>query len=348
MRSSVVRVGMAARRGARAPLAARLMSTQASSGGGSSSSILGFAALAAAAGGGYYYYTNQQGAAPAPAATASDASKVDVAAIKNEIASMLEDENHDDGSYGPILVRLAWHHAGTYDKNSNTGGSDGAAMRFEPEAGWGANAGLHTARAILEKVKKNHPEISYSDLWSLAGNTAIEEMGGPELPFRLGRKDKPSDCKALPDGLLPDADGRDKKDKPADHLRDIFYRMGFNDQEIVALSGAHALGRCHPNGSGYWGPWTRAPTTFSNEYFRLLLDEKWTKKTTHEGKPWTGPEQFEDKTGDLMMLPTDISLIQDDKFRPWVEKYAKDEELFFKDFAKAWTKLQENGVKAFA
>ena len=71
----------------------------------------------------------------------------------------------------------------------------------------------------------------------------------------------------------------------------IFYRMGFDDRDIVALSGAHALGRCHEEASGYWGPWTFAETTFSNEYFRLLLEETWTLKTTHNGRKWKGPDQ---------------------------------------------------------
>jgi cytochrome c peroxidase len=52
--------------------------------------------------------------------------------------------------------------------------------------------------------------------------------------------------------------------------------MGFNDQEIVALSGAHAMGRCQENASGYWGPWSNAgKNTFSNEYLRLLIEERW-------------------------------------------------------------------------
>ena len=93
--------------------------------------------------------------------------------------------------------------------------------------------------------------------------------------------------------------------------------------------------------------WTFAPTTFSNEFFRLLLEEKWTPKKTHEGKPWTGPLQYEDKTGSLMMLPTDLALIQDPKMRKIVEEYAKDEKKFFDDFAKAWIKLQELGVRKF-
>jgi catalase (peroxidase I) len=58
--------------------------------------------------------------------------------------------------------------------------------------------------------------------------------------------------------------------------------IGFDDREIVALSGAHALGRCHEDASGYWGPWTRAESTFSNEYFRLLVDvRKREKKIKH-------------------------------------------------------------------
>mmetsp|Transcript_14897 Transcript_14897/g.24251 ORF Transcript_14897/g.24251 Transcript_14897/m.24251 type:complete len:349 (-) Transcript_14897:1510-2556(-) len=269
--------------------------------------------------------------------------------VRQAIAESLDDDDHDDGSLGPIFVRLAWHNAGTYDKNTGKGGSEGAGMRFSPESDWGANAGLGLARARLEPIKAKFPGISYSDLWALAGNTAIEEMGGPSLPFRHGRKDKTESDPKLPDGLLPDADGRDHKDKnPADHLRDIFYRMGLNDQEIVALSGAHALGRCHETSSGFWGPWTRAPTTFSNEYFKLLLDEKWTVKKKHNGKKWTGPEQYEDKTGELMMLPTDIVLVKDKEMKKWVETYAKDEDRFFNDFAKAWTKLQENGCKNLA
>jgi cytochrome c peroxidase len=113
---------------------------------------------------------------------------------------------------------------------------------------------------------------------------------------------------------------------------------------MVALIGAHALGRCHTDASGYWGPWTRAETTFSNEYYRLLLEEKWTLKTQHQGKPWTGPVQFESPDGALMMLPADIALVQDLEFRKYVELYAKDEQLFFKDFAAAFSKLMELGV----
>jgi cytochrome c peroxidase len=61
--------------------------------------------------------------------------------------------------------------------------------------------------------------------------------------------------------------------------------MGFNDQEIVALSGAHALGRCHVDRSGFEGPWTFSPTVVTNDYYKLLLDEKW------NWRKWNGPKQ---------------------------------------------------------
>lgn len=156
---------------------------------------------------------------------------------------------------------------------------------------------------------------------------AVEELGGPAIPWKPGRADSVSGENCPPDGNLPDA-SKDER-----HVRDIFYRMGFDDREIVALVGAHTLGRCHTDRSGYSGPWTRAPTTFSNMFFKELKDNKWTKKK------WTGPEQFEDPSGELMMLPSDMAMLFDKKFKVWVEKYAEDEEAFFRDFASAFGKL---------
>lgn len=213
-------------------------------------------------------------------------------------------------------------------------GSDGATMRFSPESNHGANAGLGTARDLLEPIKKKYPDCTYADLYTLAGGVAIEAMGGPKIAWRAGRSDAKDESSCPPDGSLPDAS------QGQGHIRDIFYRMGFNDREIVALSGAHALGRCHSNRSGYLGPWTRAPTTFSNEYYRLLLEEEWTPKK------WNGPLQYENSKsgGDLMMLPTDLALAKDPQFRRYVEAYASDEKLFFRDFAHAFQKLMELGV----
>jgi len=82
------------------------------------------------------------------------------------------------------------------------------------------------------------------------------------------------------DATLKSASGCVRQGAP--HLRDIFYRMGFSDQEIVALSGAHSMGRCHPDRSGFKGPWTNAPTTFSNLYFKELLEKKWCGASSSE------------------------------------------------------------------
>ncbi|KAK7418218.1 heme peroxidase [Neonectria magnoliae] len=287
---------------------------------------------AAVAGGAGYYFLGT-GLPGAASAKVVNPTKEDYQKVYNEIAARLEEnDDYDDGSFGPVLLRLAWHASGTYDKETGTGGSNGATMRFAPESDHGANAGLLAARKFLDPVKEKFPWITYSDLWILGGVCAIQEMQGPIIPYRPGRSDR--DVTACsPDGRLPDAT------KSHGHLRDIFYRMGFNDQDIVALSGAHALGRCHTDRSGFDGPWTFSPTVLTNDYFRLLVEEKW------QWKKWNGPAQYEDKsTKTLMMLPTDMALVQDKQFKPWVEKYAKDNDAFFKDFSSAVLRLFELGV----
>jgi cytochrome c peroxidase len=103
-------------------------------------------------GGGYYFYTQGASSDATPKVFASKYE--DYQKVYNEIASRLEEkDDYDDGSYGPVLVRLAWHASGTYDKETGTGGSNGATMRFAPEADHGANAGLVAARDFLEPVK---------------------------------------------------------------------------------------------------------------------------------------------------------------------------------------------------
>ncbi|KAL9122386.1 MAG: hypothetical protein Q9187_001052 [Circinaria calcarea] len=295
--------------------------------------------LAAAAGAGVYFYNANGGITTLKEGSAGETrglftpTKEDYQKVYNEIAKALaEKDDYDDGSYGPVLVRLAWHCSGTYDKLTNTGGSNGATMRFAPESDHGANAGLKAARDFLEPIKEKYPWITYSDLWTLAGVCAIQEMQGPVIPWRPGRADRDV-AMCTPDGRLPDAS------KEQSHLRAIFGRMGFDDREIVALSGAHALGRCHTDRSGFEGPWSFSPTVMSNDYYRLLLGEKWNYRK------WNGPKQFEDMgSKSLMMLPTDMALIQDKDFKKHVERYAKDDQAFFSEFRDVIVKLFELGV----
>eukprot|EP00967_Tisochrysis_lutea_P137239 scaffold245966_cov38-Tisochrysis_lutea.AAC.1 len=182
-------------------------------------------------------------------------------------------------------------------------------------------------------------------------------MGGPEIGFTPGRTDAPQpnvspskDKRFTPDDRLPDAA------QGADHLRHVFNRMGFDDREIVALSGAHAVGRCHTDRSGFWGPWKYGENAFSNEvhwpthalhmtlvhslmphthpiflplpvqYYTFLLEKTWTPKKTHDRSSahcpvagaWKGPLQYEADGGALMMLPTDLALVQDVQFKKYV------------------------------
>ncbi|KAL7610600.1 hypothetical protein Lser_V15G12316 [Lactuca serriola] len=213
----------------------------------------------------------------------------------------------------PIMLRLAWHDAGTYDAKTKTGGPNGS-IRNKEEYMHAANTGLKIAIDLCEEVKAKHPRVTYADLYQLAGVVAVEVTGGPTINFKPGRKDS----KVSPnEGRLPDA-----KQGPA-HLRDVFYRMGLSDKDIVALSGAHTLGKAHPERSGFdEKPWTKDPFKFDNSYFLELL------KGDSEG---------------LLKLPTDKALLHDPNFRTYVELYANDEDVFFKDYAESHKKLSELG-----
>jgi len=210
-------------------------------------------------------------------------------------------------------------------------------MRFEPERSDPANSGLFIIHDLLLKVKLSMPELSFADLWTLAGCKAVEFMGGPRIPFAFGRVDAPDRAKAdvPPNGLLPDAS------QGAQHLREVFGRMGFNDRDIVALSGGHTVGRCHKVRSGYDGAWTKQPLKFDNEYFVNLMTLEW------KLRDWDGPLQYTDvATETLTMLPTDMALKTDPIFRPIAQEYADCQDIFFKDFSSAFARLVSNGCPA--
>ncbi|RZC87134.1 hypothetical protein C5167_042067 [Papaver somniferum] len=242
------------------------------------------------------------------AAVAVDANYLkEIEKARRDLRALISSKN-----CAPIMLRLAWHDAGTYDVKSKTGGANGS-IRNEEELKHGANSGLKIAIDFCEEVKKKHPRITYADLYQLAGVVAVEITGGPTVEFVPGRKDS---LVSPREGRLPDAK------QGGQHLRDIFYRMGLSDKEIVALSGAHTLGRAHPERSGFGGAWTSEPLKFDNSYFVELL---------------------KGETDGLLKLPTDNALLDDPAFRRYVELYAQDEDTFFKDYAMAHKKLSELG-----
>jgi L-ascorbate peroxidase len=203
----------------------------------------------------------------------------------------------------PIMVRLGWHDSGTYDqKNADAGAwpsGNGAVgtIRFEKEITAGPNAGLDKALTYLKPIKEKFPLVSWADLIQMGSATAIEIAGGPKIDMIYGRADAPAtpDHSEAPFGLpdaLPPFGGPDKVAKdPAAHLRFVFNKYNnMGDREIVALSGAHTLGRAFKDRSGtvengYTTPtkytdevlggmkggmsWTKQYLTFDNSYFKM-------------------------------------------------------------------------------
>jgi cytochrome c peroxidase len=103
--------------------------------------------------------------------------KADLGKVRESILELIDTdaEKRGDGtSLAGTFIRLAWHCSGTYQKSDNSGGSNGAKMRYNPEASYGSNAGLDLARKALEPVKSKFPELSYADLYTYAGVVAVE------------------------------------------------------------------------------------------------------------------------------------------------------------------------------
>lgn len=241
-------------------------------------------------------------------------------------------------SSNPILIRLGWHDAGTYDNGISEwpkhGGANGS-LRFSPESGHAANAGLLNAVDLLEPIHQKFPNVSYADLFQLASATAVELAGGPKIPMKYGRVDARSADDCSREGNLPDAG----PPNPAEHLRKVFYRMGLNDQEIVALSGAHTLGRSRPERSG----WGKAETKYTKDGPGAPGGQSWTVEWLKFDNSY-----FKDikakKDEDLLVLPTDAALFEDPGFKVYAEKYAEDQAAFFADYALAHKKLSELGA----
>lgn len=282
-----------------------------------------------------FAYSWLMGAAPVLHIAKYDDSKKfkDYQQVYNDIALKIRECDEYDNyiGYGPVLVRLAWHSAGTWDKNDNTGGSFGGTYQYNKETNDPSNMGLQNAKKFLEPLFEKYSWISHGDLYTLSGICAIQELQGPKISWRPGRVDV--DEQLTPNnGRLPDAANG------ASYVRKFFERLDLNDQEVVALMGAHALGKTHLRNSGFEGPWGAASNTFTNEFFVNLLNEDWKLETNEaNNKQYNSPKGY-------MMLPTDYALIQDPQYKKYVETYAKNTDIFFNDFSKAFKKLLENGI----
>ncbi|KAK4800567.1 hypothetical protein SAY86_021054 [Trapa natans] len=235
----------------------------------------------------------------------------------------------------PILVRLGWHDAGTYNKDikewPRRGGANGSLI-FEIELKHAANAGLVNALKLLQPIKGKYSSLTYADLFQLASATAVEQAGGPKIPMKYGRVDvsEPEGCPE--EGRLPDAG----PPLPANHL----YLRFPVPQEIVALSGAHTLGRSRPDRSG----WGKPETKYMKDGLGAPGGHSWTVKWLKFDNSYF-KDIKEKRDENLLVLPTDAVLFDDPSFKLYAEKYASDQEAFFKDYAEAHAKLSNLGAK---
>ncbi|MGK7653913.1 catalase/peroxidase HPI [Roseovarius sp. B08] len=215
---------------------------------------------------------------------------LDMDALKKDLKALMTDSQDwwpaDYGHYGGFFIRMAWHSAGTYRTSDGRGGSRSGTQRFAPLNSWPDNGNLDKARRLLWPIKQKYGNaISWADLMILAGNMAIEDMGGPIFGFGGGRKDvfepeedvywgsetewlatsdKPN-SRYSGDRLLEDPlaavqmgliyvnpEGPDGQPDPLASARDIretFARMAMNDYETVALTaGGHTFGKTHGAG----------------------------------------------------------------------------------------------------
>ncbi|MGN9775375.1 catalase/peroxidase HPI [Micromonospora sp. H33] len=208
-----------------------------------------------------------------------------LAAVKRDITEVLTTSQDwwpaDYGHYGPFMIRMAWHSAGTYRISDGRGGAGAGMQRFAPLNSWPDNANLDKARRLLWPVKKKYGQsISWADLMILAGNVALESMGfktfgyaggrpdvwepeedvywGPETTWLgderyTGDRELENPLAAVQMGLIyVNPEGPNGNPDPLASARDIretFYRMGMNDEETVALiAGGHTFGKTHGAG----------------------------------------------------------------------------------------------------
>jgi catalase-peroxidase len=221
---------------------------------------------------------------------ATELKKLDVAALKKDLHDLMTDSQSwwpaDWGHYGGLMIRMAWHSAGSYRTADGRGGAGTGNQRFAPLNSWPDNANLDKARRLLWPIKKKYGnKVSWADLMILAGNIAYESMGFKTFGFAFGRPDiwhpemdiywgseneflAPSENRysdlndastlenplaAVHMGLIyvnPEGvNGQPDPKRTALHIRETFARMAMNDEETVALTaGGHTVGKAHGNG----------------------------------------------------------------------------------------------------
>lgn len=267
----------------------------------------------------------------------------------------------DETNCNPILVRLAWHDSGTFDASvgishwPKCGGANGS-IRFELELQHGANAGLKKAVRFLGEIKKKFPKVTWADLIQLGSVVAIEHAGGPRINIRFGRFETKLETECPKEGNLPAPSNTLAGDGTAStpqHLRKIFNRMGFDDRGIVALSGAHTLGRAFKERSGQaqeaagkGTPLTMCPHLARKDGkpgLGMQGGKSWTANWLTWDESYFVALQAGHSDKDLLRLESDSCLATDPQFKVFTKLYAQFPDVWNVDYAAAHTQLAESG-----
>jgi len=215
---------------------------------------------------------------------AKEFKSLDLNAVINDLTTLMTDSQEwwpaDFGHYGGLMIRMAWHSAGTYRITDGRGGAGAGQQRFAPLNSWPDNANLDKARRLLWPIKQKYGrKVSWADLMVLAGNVALESMGFKTFGFAGGRADvwEPEELYWGPEGswlgderysgerqlaeplgavqmglIYVNPEGPNGKPDPlaaAKDIRETFFRMAMNDEETVALiAGGHTFGKTHGAG----------------------------------------------------------------------------------------------------
>lgn len=234
----------------------------------------------------------------------------------------------------------------------NAGGAIGS-IRTDHEINAGPNAGLKKALTVyLKPIKDQVPDVSWADLIQMGSAVGIEMMGGPKIPIKYGRVDGiPSDLAPPPFGLpaaKPPFGGVKNDQDPAEHLRYVFYKYGMDDKDIVALSGAHTVGRAFKDRSGTVEEGYLGGTAYTKkgapdlEKVETFGGRSWTKNwLTFDASYFT---DMGDADTETLTFPTDAVLREDPSFKGHFEAF-KDQSTFFDAYILSHTKLSELGCK---
>ena len=307
---------------------------------------------------------------------------VDYAAVREEISGLIK----ADKVAGTEMVRLAFHLSGTFtgtgtksqainSDGKRPGGSWGGTIRFPAEYERYENIGINDTIALLQPIRDKHAAsgLQYGDLYTLAGVVAVEELGGPKVAWRAGRKDLPED-EVPATGRLLDANIVEMVlNKVVGIHKEVVFNLGFNEREMIALFGARTIGgawvkdfRRETKAWEGWiprnGPWTANPTVFDNSYYKNLMDKNLIYKDMKLNSPlygiekgtfvWIEKENMDDPEDHVPQIL--IMLQSDFGYRPGkstslklgtkiFKEFAEDQDKWFSVFSSAFSKFLELG-----